>query len=222
MGDTLSQMGLVYGITTEMRATKINMRQSLRYQKHDITVTFCGVIDNEDDLSKALAEVGVKVDFESPAQLVYALVEYIKVSQLKRTKYAIKMAKEILRGQYSFVYETSEWSKKLYCVNQGLNLYVGLSTAEFIISNKITTVLNHTERMISLEDGLMAEIFEDGTCQFTDGESQRLNMEYRSVIKKENIDPENHIFNILKKELHGVVPNVFASKNSLLDRLNMS
>lgn len=205
-----------------MRTIKINLRQSLRYQKHAITVTFCGVIDNHEELSTALAEVGVNVDFESPAQLVYALVEYIKVSQLKRTKNAIKMAKEILEGQYSFVYETNDWSKKQYCLNQGLNLYVGLSAADFIVSNEITTVLDYTERLISLESGMMAEIFDDGTCQFTDGESQRLNMEYRSVIKKEIIDPENHIFNILRKELNGVVPNVFSSKDLLLDRLNLS
>ncbi len=215
-------MGLINRITSEMRATKINLRQNQKYHKDVTTVTFCGVIDNQDELRKALSEVGVEVDFESPAQLVHALVEYIKTTRLKRTKNAIQMAKEILEGQYSFVYETNEWSKKHYCLNKGLNLYVGLSAADFIISNEITTVLNYTERMISLEDGMMAEIFDDGTCQFTDGESQRLNMEYRSVIKKEVIDPENNIFNILRQELNGVVPNVFDSKDLLLNRLNLS
>ena len=215
-------MGLINRITSEMRATKINLRQNQKYHKDETTVTFCGVIDNQDELRKALSEVGVEVDFESPAQLVHALVEYIKTTRLKRTKNAIQMAKEILEGQYSFVYETNEWSKKHYCLNKGLNLYVGLSAADFIISNEITTVLNYTERMISLEDGMMAEIFDDGTCQFTDGESQRLNMEYRSVIKKEVIDPENNIFNILRQELNGVVPNVFSSKDLLLNRLNLS
>jgi glucosamine 6-phosphate synthetase-like amidotransferase/phosphosugar isomerase protein len=205
-----------------MRATTINFRQSQKYKQGHTAVTFCGVIDNQDELSKALTEAGVEIDFKRPAQLVYALVEYVKVSQLKRTKNAVKMAIEILEGQYSFVYETNDWSKKQYCVNRGLNVYVGLSANDFIISNEITTVLSHTERMISLEDGMMVEIFDDGTCQFTDGESQRLNMEYRSVIKKESTNPENHIFNILRKELHGVVPNVFGSKDLLLDQLNLS
>ncbi len=222
MGGTLGQMGLINRITNVMRATKINLRQNQKYRKNETIVTFCGVIDNQDELSKALNEVGVEINFESPAHLVHDLVEYIKATQLKRTKKAIQMVKEILEGQYSFVYETNEWSKKHYCLNQGLNLYVGLSAADFIVSNEITSVLNYTERMISLEDGMMAEIFDDGTCQFTDGESQRLNMEYRSVIKKEIIDPENNIFNILRTELNGVVPNVFASKDLLLNRLNLS
>ncbi len=222
MGGTQEQMGLINRITDTMRAMNINLRQNQEYRENETTVTFCGIIDNQNELCKALSGVGVDIDFESPAQLVYALVEYIKATQLIRTKNAIQMAKEILEGQYSFVYETNEWSKKHYCLNQGLNLYVGLSSGDFIVSNDITTVLNYTERMISIEDGMMAEIFDDGTCQFTDGESQRLNMEYRSVIKKEVIDPENNIFNILKKELHGVVPNVFASKDLLLNQLNLS
>ena len=47
-------------------------------------------------------------------------------------------------------------------------------------------------------------------------------MEYRNVINKESDNPENHIFNILRKELHGVVPNVFESKDLLLNQLNLS
>lgn len=198
------------------------IEQKAHFRRGVTDIYFCGTIDNAQAVYDALTESGIEIGSSNPAELLYCLVEYIKRSQSKRFKNAIQQATEILTGQFSFIFMTDQMSEKLYCVNHGLNMIVGLDHNGFIIGDELSVVLSHTNRTISLEEGMMAEIFEDGTCLFTDPEGQRLNMEYRNVYNQESISPEDQIVNILKKELKGVITNVFNPKDLLTAQLNLS
>ena len=185
-------------------------------------IYFCGAIDNAQAVCDALTDAGIEIGSTNPAELLFCLVDCIKRTQSKRFKNAIQQARELLSGQFSFIFVTNQMSEKLYCVNHGLNMVVGLDYSGFIIGDELSLVLTHTNRTISLEVGMMAEIFEDGTCLFTDSDGQRLNLEYRSVYNQESISPEDQIVNILKKELKGVITNVFNSKDKVTAQLNLS
>lgn len=189
---------------------------------HDKTIYFHGTIDNKELYAQSLMAQDYNMSSDSSAELVYLLIESIAAQEEVRMKVAVRRAMEILEGQYCFVVIRDGYSKKAYCANRGMKLYLGLDYGQFVLSDKLKTVVARTQQVIGLEAGVIAEMFEDGTCLFTDKEGQRLNSEYLDVLRKENVAPENQIINILTKELNGALLNVLGTEDSISNSLSLS
>ncbi len=192
------------------------------FTKHEKTIFFHGSIDNSELYMQSLRAHGMDLSSNSPAELVYSLIESISATEEVRLKTAIRRVLEVLEGKYCIVILRNGYSNKAYCANRGLQLYLGLDYGQFILSDKLKTVVSRTQQIISIEDGVIAEMFEDGTCLFTDSEGQRLNREYLDVLKKERIAPENQIINILTKELNGALLNVLGREDGIANSLSLS
>ncbi len=192
-----------------MKNTALYLNNSNQWVFGNDKIHFKGSLTNQQELISLLLHEGIAAYDFTPAQIALSIITLIKKKNNIRLKVAIKESMTIIKGTYSYIIISESIVKKVYCVKNGVDLYVGLDYNQFLIGDEINKLLSRTNRVISLEDGMMAEIFEDGTCFFTDAEGQRLNKEYRNVIGREIVNPEDQIVNILKKELSGVIKNVF-------------
>jgi glutamine---fructose-6-phosphate transaminase (isomerizing) len=73
---------------------------------------------------------------------------------------AIRLAKDILKGDYAFVV-TALGSNKMYCAKMGSSLYLGVGDGFVCTSSDLPSILNLTNRIIPLNDGEYVEFDHD-------------------------------------------------------------
>lgn len=180
----------------------------------DFSLKFTGTVGNLKDITALLTEKGYDMDHKATSQIILEFIMIVADEENVRMRQAIRHVLDTLEGRFSLVITNLVKPTRAYCMTRGRALYLGLDHGMFHLSNKMDKVVAYTTQIIKLDDGVIAEMYEDGTCFFKDDSGQRLNKEYLEVLNKEYIKVERKIHNFLKEDFQkSFFPTLDLEKN---------
>ncbi|MGH7906882.1 MAG: glutamine--fructose-6-phosphate transaminase (isomerizing) [Candidatus Binataceae bacterium] len=122
-----------------------------------VAVIHNGIIENYIELRAALIGRGHKLRSETDTELVSHLIEE-RLGKGAKFIDAVRDAVYELRGSFSIVALSETEPGKLIAAKTATPIVVGLGDGENFIASDIPALLEHTRRVLVLEDGEMAEV----------------------------------------------------------------
>ena len=171
----------------------------------------------KDDLTSRGVKFATETDTEVIAQLI--AVEYKKEKDAKKS---IKAALDMLEGTYGLVIMFVEEPEKLYCIEHGSHLVIGIGENEVFIGSEARAFHQYTQKCVELPDNQLVEIGKNakGVYAILNTESNFSNPVF---LKHGNALVEKGIFSTyFEKEICEQDEAVFNAigKNSRIDTMN--
>lgn len=117
-----------------------------------IAVVHNGIISNYQALRKRLIYEGHKFVSDTDTEVIPHLIEKYYDGDIEE---AVRLALLELEGSYALIVVT-EYEHKLIAARQSSPLIIGVGDDEYLVASDVPAVLNHTNRIIYLEDGDVA------------------------------------------------------------------
>jgi len=122
-----------------------------------IAVVHNGIIENHEELRKALLAEGYRFESDTDTEVIAHLVEKKRKQGLDFLQALLAAVKE-LRGAYGTVLIDREEPEKLVVARSGSPLVIGLGIGENFVASDQLALLPVTRKFIFLEEGDVAEI----------------------------------------------------------------
>ena len=128
-----------------------------------LVVVHNGIIENYPTLKKKLQKEGHRFRSETDTEVLAHLVEKkLKATKKKDLAQAVQAAVKEVRGSFAIAVISTDDDGKIVAARQDSPLIIGLGKDEFLVASDIPAVLAHTRKVISLDDGEVAEITRNG------------------------------------------------------------
>jgi glucosamine--fructose-6-phosphate aminotransferase (isomerizing) len=134
-----------------------------------VTVIHNGIIENHRELRASLVDRGHRLESETDTEVIAHLVEDGYAGDLAD---ATRAALRQLEGAYAIVVMHRDEVDRLVGARQDVPLVVGLAGEESFIASDVAAILAHTDRVIFLEEGDVADVRPTGV-QITDRDGRR-------------------------------------------------
>jgi glutamine---fructose-6-phosphate transaminase (isomerizing) len=121
----------------------------------DVTVIHNGIIENFRELRDGLEARGHKLTSETDTEAIAHLVEECYQGDLAD---AVRGALQQLEGAYALVVMHRREISRLVGARQDVPLVVGLNGEETFIASDVAAILAHTNRIVFLEEGDVADV----------------------------------------------------------------
>ncbi len=121
----------------------------------NITVIHNGIIENFRELRDMLEAEGHQLRSETDTEVIAHLVEDAYGGDLAE---AVRAALSRIEGAYSLVIMHKDEPDRLVGARQNVPLVVGLGVDEMFIASDVAAILEHTRRIIFLEEGDVADV----------------------------------------------------------------
>lgn len=126
-----------------------------------VCVVHNGIFENYLEVKNSLIKEGHKfasdTDTETSAHLIDKLLP-----ECKSLLEAVRKALTILKGSYSLVVTSTKYPDTIVIAKNSTPLVIGLAEGETFIASDIPALLEHTRKVLILEDGEIAEITPKG------------------------------------------------------------
>ncbi|MEK7103771.1 MAG: glutamine--fructose-6-phosphate transaminase (isomerizing) [Patescibacteria group bacterium] len=128
--------------------------------KKEIAVVHNGIIENYQALKSFLNENGHKFISQTDTEVISHLIEkfYNHENNLEK---AVLKAVEVLEGTFGLAVVCKK-EEKIIAVKKGSPLVLGIGDKEIFVASDASALINHTKRVIYLEDNEMAILTTDG------------------------------------------------------------
>jgi len=123
----------------------------------DVGVVHNGIIENYLEIRQKLEKAGCKFSSETDTEIAAHLVNS-KLEGSQSLFEAVKKAVAELTGSYALVVLSSKFPDSLVVAKNSTPLVLGLAEGETYIASDIPAIMEHTRRVLILEDGEVAEI----------------------------------------------------------------
>jgi glutamine---fructose-6-phosphate transaminase (isomerizing) len=130
-----------------------------------IAVVHNGIIENYAELKRELISKGHTFSSETDTEVIAHLIEEEYKGDLLQ---AMKAVLPKLSGSYALLV-MAEGDDRIIAVRQSSPLVLGVGDGEMFTASDMTPLLDHTERMIFLEDGDIAVITPEKACIYSCG-----------------------------------------------------
>jgi glucosamine--fructose-6-phosphate aminotransferase (isomerizing) len=118
-----------------------------------------GIIENYQELKQLLIRKKHKFSSETDSEVIAHLIE--EYSKKLEFKDAVRAALKMVRGTYGLAILNKKEPNKIIAARNGSPLVLGIGKGEHIIASDISAIVMHTNRVIYLDDGEMAQISSD-------------------------------------------------------------
>lgn len=125
------------------------------------TIIHNGIIENYTVLKRTLLDQGMKFYSETDTEVLANLIEYIYTSQKVNVETAVGLALQKVDGAYGLVVLTQEDPNLMIAARRSSPLVIGLGNQEYFIASDATPIVEHTDRVIYLNNDDMALIRRD-------------------------------------------------------------
>lgn len=125
----------------------------------NFAVVHNGIIENYRELTSQLAAGGHIFKSETDTEAVAHLMEELWTGDLLETAQQVQKR---LEGSYALAILAAERPGELVAVRQDNPLVIGLGQGEYFIASDIAALLEHTRKIVILEDGQLAHISRQG------------------------------------------------------------
>lgn len=119
-----------------------------------------GIIENYQELKNILIKKKHRFVSETDTEVVAHLIE--ELGKKLNFKNAIFEALKMIRGTYGLAIINSDEPNKIVVARNGSPLVLGIGENEFIVASDVSAIVRHTDKVIYLDDGEVAEITESG------------------------------------------------------------
>jgi len=131
------------------------------HQAGNVAVVHNGIIENHLELKRALEADGVRFQSDTDTEIVAHLIDRA-LSQTPDLMNAVRVALKQLRGAYALAVVSNLEPDRIIVAKHASPLVIGLGQGETLCGSDIPALLNHTRKMLFLEDGEIAELSADG------------------------------------------------------------
>jgi glucosamine--fructose-6-phosphate aminotransferase (isomerizing) len=123
-----------------------------------IAVVHNGIIENFSALRKMLQSQGHTFKSETDTEVLAHLIETAFDGKLED---AVIDALNLVQGTYGIAVISSQDPNKIVCARQGSPLLIGLGENEHYVASDVAAILQHTRRVVYLDDGEMGVLTRD-------------------------------------------------------------
>ncbi len=137
-----------------------------------LTLVHNGIIENYASLKKALEQNGHVFKSETDTEVLVHLIEQIQNRENLPIEEAVRLALHNVVGAYAIVVLDKKDPNKLVAARKSSPLVLGIGDGEFFIASDGTPIVEHTRKVIYLEDEQLAVIRRDGTYEIKSLENE--------------------------------------------------
>ena len=125
-----------------------------------ISLVHNGIIENYLELKKELEKKGHKFRSETDSEVVAHQIEEFK--KMMNYEEAIKSTLKKIKGTFGLAIINEKEPDKIVVARNGSPLVLGVGKDEYLIASDVSAIINHTRRVVYLDDGELAIITRDG------------------------------------------------------------
>ncbi|MES2856547.1 MAG: glutamine--fructose-6-phosphate aminotransferase, partial [Bdellovibrionota bacterium] len=154
-------------------------RNAHPHKVEGVSLVHNGIIENYQEIKKELAADGVKFSSDTDSELVAHLIS----RRVKKTGDLYKAVQDVLpelKGAYSILVVWENQPETMIAFKNGPPLLIGIGEKEIVVASDIQAIIEHTNRVIYLEDFEVAKV--QGTkCEIFSDKGQPLKKEIHTV-----------------------------------------
>ena len=121
-----------------------------------------GIIENYDTVKMELIKRGYKFYSDTDSEVLINLIEEIKIKENVKLHKAVQLALNQVVGAYGIVVCDTYNPKELIVARLGSPLAIGIGENSFYVGSDATPFLDHTRKVVYLEDNEMAVLSKNG------------------------------------------------------------
>jgi len=125
-------------------------------QSKNISIIHNGIIENYKVLKEELISRGYNFVSETDTEVVAHLIEDIKKNEKVDIVEAVRIALTQVVGAYAIVVISKDDPDVLIAAKKGSPMVIGIGDDEFIVASDATPIIEHTRKVVYLEDEDMA------------------------------------------------------------------
>ncbi|MBG0860690.1 MAG: glutamine--fructose-6-phosphate transaminase (isomerizing) [Bacteroidales bacterium] len=145
---------------THGEPNELNAHPQVSY-KGNFVVVHNGIIENYARLKKHLQGRGIEFASQTDTEVLANLIEHLYIEGDLTAEQAITLALNRVEGAYGLVIICIRESDKLFAAKKGSPLVIGVGDGENFIASDATPIVEHTQRVIYLNDDDLAIIKKD-------------------------------------------------------------
>ena len=130
-----------------------------------LTLVHNGIIENYALLKEALIKEGHQFKSETDTEVLVHLIEEIQVRENLPLEEAVRIALTRVVGAYAIVVMDQKDPGKLVAARKASPLVVGIGENEFFMASDATPIIEHTKKVVYLNDEEIAVVTKDGHFQ---------------------------------------------------------
>ncbi len=146
---------------THGKPNNINAHPHLS-QSEDIAIIHNGIIENYNLLKEALIREGHEFESETDTEVLAHLIGEIKKQENIEIEEAVRLALSKVVGAYAIVVLDKNNPSKLVAARKASPLVIGIGEDEFFIASDATPIIEHTKRVVYLNDEEIAVVNREG------------------------------------------------------------
>ena len=179
--------------------------------KEEIALVHNGIIENFETLKKYLEKEGHIFKSQTDTEVLAHLIEKFYTGDLKK---AVQKALREVVGTFGLVVMHKS-GKELIVARRGSPIVIGVGEDEYFVASDVSAVIEHTKKVIYLDDNEMASI--NGNCEITSLDNISLDKEIIEVqMNLEQIEKQGYKHFMLK-EIHEQPETI---KQAILGRID--
>lgn len=144
--------------------------------KKEIAIVHNGIIENYAALRKILKEEGHKISSETDSEILAHLIEKFYKDDLTK---AVRQALALVKGAFGLA-AIHKRENKIVVARRGSPLILGVGKGEMFVASDVPAILEHTKKVIYLNDNEMATI-DEGGYKITDLFGKRVNKKIEEI-----------------------------------------
>ena len=181
-----------------------------------IALVHNGIIENYEYLKAALLEEGYAFSSDTDTEVLVHLIEKYYRGDLAS---AVRSALQEVEGTYGIAVLCVEEPDKLVVARDGSPMLIGLGEGEYFAASDVAAILEHTRKIVYLEDGEVAVVTRNGIITTTgDGSPVRKKVE-EIHWDLEMIEKSGH-HHFMHKEIHEQPSSILNALRGRIDEVN--
>ena len=127
-------------------------------QSHNLAIIHNGIIENYADIKQKLIEKGVSFQSDTDTEVLVQLVEYVMVKKQLSLLEAVQVALYQVIGAYAIAIVDKRDPNQIIAARKQSPLVVGIGQDEFFLGSDASPIIEYTDKVVYLEDGMIAVI----------------------------------------------------------------
>lgn len=125
------------------------------------TLIHNGIIENYSRIKKKLIDRGYSFKSETDTEVLVNLIEYIYIKGQVSAEIAVRLALTKVIGAYGILVTCSQEPDMIIAARKGSPLVVGVGDGEYFFASDATPIIEHTNRVVYLNDNDVAVVHRD-------------------------------------------------------------